>query len=138
MAMTGLVGLVDYIPDSVSTSMFGLVWPLYRDGYLPPTTLAFLGIPNPWSGAVAIALLGGIVLVTLLRSLEATVPNALLPTAHSRRWVYGLVAIAVIVIHFGLVRAATRGDAADLAAQAHLRSVWLAPPHQRVTFWPRL
>ena len=139
MAMTGLVGLVNYIPDSVSTSMFGLVWPLYRDGYLPPTTLAFLGIPNPWSGAVAIALLGGIVLVTLFKSLEEAMgPSAVFPTASGRRSIYGLMASAVMLIHFGLVRAATRGDAADLAAQAHLRSVWLAPPHQRVTFWPRL
>jgi hypothetical protein len=139
MAMTGMVGLVNYIPDSISTAMFGLVWPLYRDGYLPPTMLAFLGIPNPWSGAVAIVLLAGIVAITLFKSLqEATGPIALLPAAHSRRWIYGLVAFAVVLIHFGLVRAATRGDAADLAAQAHLRSVWLVPPHQRLTFWPRL
>jgi hypothetical protein len=119
--------------------MFGLVWPLYRDGYLPPTTLAFLGIPNPWSGAVAVGLLAGIVGVTLFKALEEAIgPSAVLPTAPGRRWIYGLVASAVVLIHFGLVRAATRGNAADLAAQAHLRSVWLAPPHQRVTFWPRL
>jgi len=139
IAMTGLVGLVDYIPDSVSTSLFGLVWPLYRDGYLPPTTLAFLGIPNPWSGAVAIGLLAGIVLVTLFTSLEEAVgPSAFLPGAPGRRWIYGLVASAVMLIHFGLVRASTRGDAADLLAQGHLRSVWLLPPHQTLTFWPRL
>jgi hypothetical protein len=138
VAMTGLVGLVDYIPDSVSTSMFGLVWPLYRNGYLPPTSLALLGIPNPWSGAIAIALVASIALLILLRSLpEAMGPIAALPPAPGRRWIYGFVALAVVLIHFGVVRAATRGDAGDLAAQAHLRSVWLTPPGKTLTLWPR-
>ncbi len=67
IAMMGPVALVNYIPDSLSTAFFGLVWPLYRDGYLPPTLLAFVGTPNPWSGAVALVLLGLIAVLTFVR-----------------------------------------------------------------------
>jgi hypothetical protein len=137
IAMMGPVALANYIPDSLSTAFFGLAWPLYRDGYMPPTLLAFVGIPNPWSGAVALLLLGVIALLTFVRALHGGASQN--EAAHTRRrpgavaWVTAIVAM----VHFGLMRAATHGDAADLAAQRHLRGVWLVPPGKTAVFWPR-
>jgi len=136
--MSGAVGLVNYIPDTLSSAFFGLVWPLYWAGYLPPTLLAFAGVANPWSGAIALLLLVSIAALTLTRGLRAArAQNE--GSAHSRlrvAWEY-FAACTVVVIHFGLVRAATRNDAADTAAVRHLESVWLVPPGKAADFWPR-
>jgi hypothetical protein len=126
--MSGAVGLVNYIPDTVSSAFFGLVWPLYWAGYLPPTLLAFAGVANPWSVAV----------LTLTTGLRAAAVQS--ESGEHSQWRPGwqyFVACAVVVIHFGLVRAATRNDAADMAAVHHLESVWLVPPGKAAEFWPR-
>ncbi len=137
IAMTGPVALVNYIPDSLSTAFFGLVWPLYRDGYLPPTLLAFVGIPNPWSGAVAVLLLGLIALLTFVRALQGGASQNGAAPASPRQGAVVWVTAIVVMVHFGLMRAATHGDAADIAAQRHLRGVWLVPPGKTTVFWPR-
>jgi len=136
--MNGAVGLVNYIPDTLSSAFFGLVWPLYQAGYLPPTLLAFAGLANPWSGAVALLLLVVIAALTLTTGLGAAEKQTD-GGSHSRSrvaWEY-FVACTVVVIHFGLVRAVTRNDAADKAAVRHLESVWLVPPGKPADFWPR-
>jgi hypothetical protein len=136
IAMMGAVALVNYIPDSLSTAFFGLVWPLYREGYLPPTLLAFVGIPNPWSGAITLLLLGLIALLTFVRALQGGVSQNEAAHAPPGQGAVAWVTAIVVMVHFGLMRAATHG-AADVAAQRHLRAVWLVPPGKTAVFWPR-
>jgi len=40
----------------------------------------------------------------------------------------------VLVAHFGILRLATRHDAADQAARAFLERMWVAPSGQRLPF----
>jgi hypothetical protein len=137
IAMMGAVALVNYIPDSLSTAFFGLVWPLYREGYLPPTLLAFVGIPNPWSGAVALLLLALIALLTFVRALQGGASQNEAAHAPPGQGAVAWVTAIVVMVHFGLMRAATHGGAANVAAQRHLRAVWLVPPGKTAVFWPR-
>jgi len=104
---------------------------------LPPTLLAFVGIPNPWSGAVAVLLLGLIALLTFVRALQGGASQNGTAHASRRQGAVVWVTAIVVMVHFGLMRAATHGDAADIAAQRHLRAVWLVPPGKTAVFWPR-
>ncbi len=106
---TGLVGFVNYVPDDVSTSVWALAVPLLNDGFWPVSILATL-IANPASGAVLFALL--IATVLWLGLTLRPVP---------------VIAILVIVLHFGTLRAFTRYDSGDVGALAFLKKVWLAP-----------
>ncbi len=120
--VTGSVSLVNYIPDVVSMPLFGLALPLFRDGFLPPSALAMLGIPNPWSGGL---LLAGLVATAawIGFALIRTRPVALATCA---------VALAGIL---GLLAAVTRHDQGDIGAQGHLKSVWLAPSGRAIDLW---
>src|SRR5262249_8343237 len=112
IAMSDQLALINYIPDSLSTAFFGLAWPLYRDGYLPPTLLAFFGIPNPWSGAVALLLLGFIALLTFVRARQAVASqSATVPTPRAQASLAWAPAM-VVVVHFGILRSATHNDSA--------------------------
>ncbi|MGV3623206.1 MAG: hypothetical protein ACO1OB_20470, partial [Archangium sp.] len=51
-----LVGLVAYVPDDVSTSVWSLAMPLLGDGFLPVSWLA-AWVPNPASGALLLMLI---------------------------------------------------------------------------------
>ncbi|HYX90369.1 MAG TPA: hypothetical protein VE782_02305, partial [Myxococcaceae bacterium] len=82
VAVTGTIALLNYVPDSISTSLFGLVLPLFEDGFLPPTVLVFVGITNPWSGGA----------VWLMVGLAALGVLALALWSGPRRW----VALAII------------------------------------------
>ena len=106
---TGLVGFVNYVPDDVSTSVWALAVPLISDGYWPVSILATL-VPNPASGAV---------LVLLLLATAAWVAMKLKPVR--------VVAVLIIVLHFGALRLFTRYDSGDVGALNFLKSVWLAP-----------
>ncbi|MFZ5441080.1 MAG: hypothetical protein ACOZQL_13815, partial [Myxococcota bacterium] len=51
---TGVVGFVNYVPDTVSTSLWGLAVPVLADGFWPVSWLAAF-VPNPASGALLVA-----------------------------------------------------------------------------------
>jgi hypothetical protein len=110
MLTMGLVTFVNYVPDSLSTSLFGLAVPLFRDGYWPPTLFSFVGLTASWGGIVSFVVLGLLV-----------------------RWVWrqfsqgralGFAPIVALVLHLSALRLATRNDASDQAAVGHLKSVW--------------
>jgi len=131
VVLTGSIALVNYIPDNLSTSVFGVVVPLFSQGYFPPTTLHFLGIPNPWSGGlvwlfiVAVAVLVAVRLLIARRESWQLNVRALAPGL--------LVAAFTILSTFGALRAFTRYDAGDLGVVTFMRGVWLAPPGKTLT-----
>lgn len=117
----GCIVFVNYVPDSLSTSLFGLALPLFSIGYLPPTIFNFLGITNPVAGVVPFLLLfaaAGLLVRALVKSPQVAAAAA-----------------AAALAHLLLLSGATRHDAADEGAVGHLKSVWLAPPGQRPKFW---
>ncbi|MBL8957154.1 MAG: hypothetical protein JNK82_40650 [Myxococcaceae bacterium] len=120
LAVGGIV-FVNYVPDSLSTSLFGLAMPLFQQGYFPPTVFNFIGIANPVAGAVPFLLL-----------LAAA---ALLVKALVKSPAVAAAAAAAALAHLLLLSGATRHDAADEGAVGHLKAVWLAPPGQSVRFW---
>lgn len=114
--VSGTVAFVNYVPDSQSTSFFGLAWPLFRDGHLPPTVLLLLGLPNPTSGLVVLILLGaGALLIAL-------------------RWVCGqprevsVAAALVLLAHLGLLASVTSDSEADRRNLAFLKQAWMHRP----------
>ncbi|MBX7097821.1 MAG: hypothetical protein K1X89_08920 [Myxococcaceae bacterium] len=112
----GLVGLHNYVPDDVSTSLFGLVLPVYRDGFLPPTLLWLLGLDNPLSGLAVLLELLALVVLLSWRFLG------------SRPGPVVVAAAAAVAVHLGLLALATTHDEHDVGAVHFLESVWLAPP----------
>ncbi|MFO0600800.1 MAG: hypothetical protein U0228_36155 [Myxococcaceae bacterium] len=114
---TGLVGFVNYVPDDVSTSVFGLALPVWFDGFWPVSVLAVF-IANP---------LSGVVLVACLAAAVAWVVSASGKGFASQAWVGVAVALA---LHFGALRLFTRYDAGDTGATKFLESVWVAPSGQ--------
>ncbi len=124
IAVVSAVVFVNYVPESLSTSVFGLAVPLFEAGDLPPTVLNFFGWVNPIAGLVPFLLVAA-VLVVLGMSL---LPKALGRTAR-------VAALAAAVTHVGLLAGATRHDAADEGAVAHLKSAWLSPAGVKPRFW---
>jgi hypothetical protein len=120
MAATGLVSFVNYVPDDVSTSLWGLAIPLLREGVLPVSWLAAVW-PNPGSGAFLVALLTLAVLWFL-------------GVAVGRHRAVPTVMAAVLFVHFSALLLATRNDDHDVAARAFLKKVWGAPDAQRLRF----
>src|SRR5262249_52952063 len=55
----GCIVFVNYVPDSLSTSLFGLAVPLFEMGYLPPTVFNFIRPPHRRAGGLAVAPVGG-------------------------------------------------------------------------------
>jgi hypothetical protein len=126
VVLTGSIALVNYIPDNLSTSVFGVVVPLFTHGYFPPTTLHFLGIPNPWSGGLVWL---GIIAVALLAAGKLLVDGRDASQRTARALAPGLAVAALIVLStFGALRAFTRYDSGDLAVVTFMRGIWLAPP----------
>ncbi|RJS17458.1 hypothetical protein DRW03_27670 [Corallococcus sp. H22C18031201] len=128
---TGLATFINYIPDDVSTPLFGLAEPLLTAGYFPPSGLGFLGVPTQAAGLAMLALLVGVA-VSLFIELGRTsdAGRRLAPSV----WLAGLITLGLLA---GAQVLATRGDAADRNAVRFLQSVWLTPPHGAVSFWPR-
>ena len=144
--VTGLVSLVNYIPDSVSNPLFGLAVPLFHSGMLPPSLLSlWLATPEPDAllSVLRLTLCPGALLVegVILASawsfalLRGPMPALLGPPL--LRWAATAAGAATCAAYLGLLAATTRGDAGDEGAQHHLRSVWLTPPGHTMTFWPR-
>lgn len=109
----GLDSFINYVPDSTSTTLYGLFWPLVGQGYLPLSALEVFGLRSPWLGALLI----GLVLVV-----AAWVAVSCLRFKHTR-WVAAALLLGVLGHQMFLV-GATRKDAADLGVQSHLKSVW--------------
>ncbi|MFT3710379.1 MAG: hypothetical protein QM817_22375 [Archangium sp.] len=119
--VTGIVAFVNYVPDDVSTSLWGLALPVWTDGFWPVSWLAAF-IPNPASGAV------------LVLALFASAAWLLTRLKSGREMaVLGGVALA-LVLHFGLLRLFTRFDDHDRNATKFLESVWVAPNGKALEF----
>lgn len=118
---TGIVAFVNYVPDDVSTSVFGLAIPVWSDGFWPVSWLAAF-IPNPASGVVLAALLLGAVAWAIARVKQGR-----------EAVVLGGVVLA-LVLHFGILRLFTRSDDHDQAATRFLESVWVAPNGKALEF----
>lgn len=120
VAATGLVAFIAYVPDDVSTSLWGLAVPLLTDGVWPVSWLA-AWVPNPASGAL---------LEVLLLAVVGWLAARLLRQQRS----LGAVVALVVVAHFGVLRLATQNHSGDQGARAFLRKVWVAPVGQRLGF----
>jgi hypothetical protein len=116
VVVSGTVALVNYVPDSQSTSFFGLAWPLFRDGYLPPTVLLLLGLPNPTSGLIVLILVGAGALLIALRSL------------HGQSREVFVAAALVLLAHLGLLASVTAHHEADRRNLAFLEQAWMQRP----------
>lgn len=114
-----LVGLLAYVPDTVSTSVWALAMPLLSDGFFPVSWLA-AWVPNPASGAVLLLLVGAL--------------TAWLASAFWKERVIPVVVVAVVLAHFGALRLATRYDTGDVGGLQFMESVWLAPRGVTVDF----
>jgi 4-amino-4-deoxy-L-arabinose transferase-like glycosyltransferase len=112
----GSLAFVNYVPDAVSTSLFGLAVPLFRSGYLPPTVLIFLGIANPVSGTIALILLTAAAAVIGIRLAQGQVRAV------------AVAAGLIVAVHLGLLAGLTRQDEQDVGTVAFFKKVWIAPP----------
>jgi hypothetical protein len=121
--VTGWVTLVNYIPDDVSEPLFGLVLPLARRGYLVPSVLCFLGIPNPWSGLLFMGAILALAAWVLLAGTSALSGRATLTGA------------AVVALVLGAHRVSYRDTPGDRGARELLSRVWLAPQGLVPRFW---
>ncbi|HEX4621703.1 MAG TPA: glycosyltransferase family 39 protein [Myxococcaceae bacterium] len=130
VVVTGLITFVDYIPADVSNALFALAIPLFREGYLPPNVLGFIGLTNPASG---------VLLIAALAAAAALVLHALTgPWELGERWrplAAPGIGLALCLAYVGLMAGLTRHDAADEGAYRLLRSSWLMPPGARVPFF---
>lgn len=109
---TGLVGFVNYVPDDVSTSLWALAMPILGDGFYPVSWLAAF-VPNPASGMVLVLLLVAVTAWLATKSVELKAVPLLLAVA--------------VVVHFGVLRLATKYDDHDVGAKQFLERVWVAP-----------
>jgi hypothetical protein len=116
VGVDGALAFVNYVPDSHSTSLFGLAVPLFRAGYLPPTVLIFLGLANPASGTIALLVLGGAALAIGVR------------LARGQARVVAVAAVMITAVHLGLLAGLTKNHEADVANVAFMKQVWIAPP----------
>ncbi len=122
---TGLVAFVNYVPDDVSSSVWGLAVPMLAEGFWPVSWLA-AWIPNPASGALLVGLLLALVVWLSMRFRVLGAAPFLL----------GLM----LVLHFGALRVLpllsgdAQADARDQGAKRLLESVWLAPNGVPVPF----
>lgn len=116
---TQLVAFVNYIPDTVASSVWGLALPLLAKGTFPVSWLAAWW-PNPASGGVLIVL--------------AAVACAWLVLRFRAQGAGVWVMLLAVALHFATLWIAPRlsGDTQaaekDAGAQQFLQSVWVAPP----------
>lgn len=114
--IAGMISLVAYIPDSLTSPLFGAVLPLIRGGYLPPTVTVVMGFGNAGVLAVVGVLVASLwVGIWMVRAQQGRVVAA--------------VAVLTVVVMLGLLAGANRDSDGDRAALQLLQSVWLTPPH---------
>ncbi|MDC0710319.1 hypothetical protein POL68_17720 [Stigmatella sp. ncwal1] len=126
--ITGVLTLINYIPDLVSSALLSLALPLLKAGYLTPTVLSFWGIPQPLAGApllLALLALAGWTFVRLGSPEHAWPPRAVLA---------GGALMAVLLLGAQVPGAAHH--AGDQESLRLLKAVWLTPPGKAVSFWP--
>ncbi len=118
---TNLATFVSYVPDDVSTSVFGLAVPLLTEGVWPVSWLVALGLTNPTSGALLVLLAAGVAgwLVWRARELEAA----------------PLFLGVALLAHLAVLKLATSNDAHDVQARKFLTSVWLAKNGERFSLF---
>ncbi len=122
--ITGLITLVNYVPDNVSEGLFGLALPLARAGELVPSVPIFLGLLNPFSG---------LLFVFAVFSLSLYVGFWRLP--NDRRGIAAVLSAACLMSVLLLHEVSYRDTDGDKAARALLSQVWLAPAGVRPCFW---
>lgn len=126
----GVSALINYVPDSVSTTLFGLALPLFSQGYWPISTLSLVGLPNPAAGMLLVAAVG---------AAAVWVPYGLwVHSPKEARASLRLGLVLALTVHLGVLALVSRQAANvaaadpnkdfDRGAQAHLKSVWLVPP----------
>lgn len=126
--VTGLLSLLNYIPDDVSSPLFALSLPLFLEGYLPPTLLTAL--TESGSGV------GGMLLLGCVAAAAVWVAARLLAGSHGR-WQAGLaIALCTLGLHLGALRLATEFHPGDRGALNFLKQTWLASPEGDLRLWP--
>jgi hypothetical protein len=123
--ITGLVSLVNYIPDSASNALFGLAIPLFRSGYWPPSLWMLLGIAAPWLGFVLIA---AVVSAALLVALVLIRVDSVVRPARTS-WAKAVLAAASVCAICLAGLALAKDPARDAGALGHLKSAWLTQSH---------
>jgi hypothetical protein len=117
--VAGMLSLVNYLPDSMSTGFWGLAVPLFEARYYPPSLFTLFGATPtpgaPWLYALLAAALLWVALVLLSAAVQ---PRGAVPRA----------AAIAIAAHLWILSAATRHDAGDLGSVEHLKRNWLTPP----------
>jgi len=121
--VTGLLTLVNYIPDNVSEALFGLFLPLTLAGDLVPSVPVFLGMVNPWSG--------GVFLLVIL----CAVGYVGFHNLTGRRVITGIASLAVVAGVVAVHAAAYGNTDGDRGARNLLSQVWFAPPGVKPCFW---
>ena len=109
--ITGALSCVNYIPDDVSSPLFGLVLPLWMQGALPPTTLSIFGAPNLIAALPVLIALPLAALWVVWRLAPRLLPSAA-----------ALLTVALVLGLHALLAQHTRADA---NAVRFLASVWL-------------
>jgi hypothetical protein len=112
--VTGLVSLVAYIPDSVSSPLFSLAVPLFRGGYLPPTVTVVFGLGN----------LGGLAVLGVLAA--AAWVGLWLARAEGKG--VAVAAVCTVLVIVGLLAGANRNDDGDRSGFGLMQQVWLVQP----------
>jgi hypothetical protein len=125
IVVTAALTAINYIPDDVSDALFGLSLPLFGAGYLSPSILNPLGLVNPYTGLVVLALC---MAAGLLISAGLVVEGRGLA---QRLTMVGLILALSLTAH----RLAYRDSPNDRAALALLKRDWMAPPSTRWKFW---
>jgi hypothetical protein len=117
--VAGVLSLLNYVPDSLSTAFFGLAVPLLESGYYAPSALSLLGVAQP---------LAGLPLYLLLAAALCWVALALRKTSAQPAGAVTRAAAVALLVHLWVLSAATRHDAGDKGSVEHLKKNWLTPP----------
>ncbi|WNG44188.1 hypothetical protein F0U60_08780 [Archangium minus] len=126
IAFTGVATFVNYVPDDVSNVVLGLAVPLLRAGYLPPSVLNLLGIPNPVAGVLLLVLLLGLAGWVFVRlGLHGTERPGATPL---------IAGLAMLALLLGLQTATVKHHSGDQGAVRFLEKVWLVPPGRTLGF----
>jgi hypothetical protein len=120
--VTGLLTMVNYIPDDVSDGFFALTVPLTERGRLVPTVLAFLRLPNPTSGVLLEA---AIILLAVF----------LFASGWRRLRLGGFLSGLTVLLFLSVHAVAYRNTRSDQGALNLLTRIWLAPPGANPSFW---